>query len=126
MASAAGIDRAGEEARVLSTAVSRIATLWRLSNEQLGAILGLSSASASRLRGGGYRLEPGSKPFELGQYLVRLFRSLDALMGSDDEASASWLRTVNLDLGVRPIDRIRSIAGLIEVTDHVDGHRARV
>jgi hypothetical protein len=32
-------------------------------------------------------MEPQSKAFELGQHLVRLFRGLDALMGSDDEAS---------------------------------------
>jgi len=117
---------AADQARVLSEAVSRVAECWRLTNEQLGMVLGLSAATASRLRAGAFRLERGSKAFELGQYLVRLFRSLDALMGSDDAASISWLKAANLDLGGRPIDLIRTIRGLSDVADYVDDHRARV
>src|SRR5688500_3023462 len=98
-----------DEGHVLSTAIMRVAEYWKLTNEQLGAVLGLSPATASRLRAGSYRLKPGDKAFELGQYLVRLFRSLDAIMGSDDGAAASWLRTANLDLDGRPIDRINTI-----------------
>ena len=115
-----------DETRVLTEAVSRIAGCWNLSNEQLGAVLGLSPATASRLRGGTYRLARPSKAFELGQYLVRLFRSLDSLMGSDDAASRSWLRSPNRDLEGRPIDLIRSISGLNAVADYVDDFRARI
>lgn len=115
-----------DENRVLTQAVNRIAGCWKLTNEQLGAILGLSPATASRLRAGGYELDRTSKAFELGQYLVRLFRSLDALMGSDDHAAMSWLRSPNLDLEGRPIDLIRSIRGLGDVTHYVDDYRAQV
>lgn len=115
-----------DQGRVLSEAVSRVAACWKLTNEQLGAILGLSPATASRLRSGGFRLDGSTKAFELGQYLVRLFRSLDALMGSDDEASVSWLRTVSLDLDGRPIDLIRTVRGLGDVADYVDDYRAQV
>ena len=112
--------------RVLTTAVSRVAACWKLTNEQLGAVLGLSPATASRLRSGGFELDRSSKAFELGQYLVRLFRGLDAMMGSDDAASLAWLRSPNLDLDGRPIDLIRSIRGLGAVADYVDDHRAKV
>jgi hypothetical protein len=112
--------------RVLGTAVARIAESWRLTNEQLGAILGLSPATASRLRSGTFLMEPQSKAFELGQHLLRLFRGLDALMGSDDEASISWLKAPNLDLAGRPLDLIRTIKGLSEVTHYVDDFRAHV
>lgn len=115
-----------DENRVLSQAVSRVAACWKLTNEQLGAVLGISPATASRLRSGGYELDRSSKAFELGQYLVRLFRSLDALMGSDDKASMSWLKAANQDLDGRPIDLIRTISGLNEVTNYVDDYRARV
>lgn len=115
-----------DQNRVLTEAVARVADCWKLTNEQLGAILGLSPATASRLRSGGFRLDRSGKAFELGQYLVRLFRSLDALMGSDDTASVSWLRTANLDLDGRPIDLIRTVRGLSDVADYVDDHRARV
>jgi hypothetical protein len=116
---------APQEEKVLSTAVARAADLWKLTNDSLAQILGVSSATASRLRSGAWQLERGTKPFELGQYLVRLFRSLDALMGSDDEASMSWLRADNLDLGGRPIDLIRTVRGLGETTDYLDAFRAR-
>ena len=112
--------------RVLTTAVGRIAACWKLTNEQIGAVLGISPATASRLRSGSFELDRSSKAFELGQYLVRLFRSLDALMGSDDAASMAWLRSPNLDLGGRPIELIRSIRGLDAVANYVDDHRARI
>lgn len=115
-----------DEGRVLTEAVSRVAACWKLTNDQLAAVLGLSPASASRLRSGGYALDRSSKAFELGQYLVRLFRGLDALMGSDDRASVSWLKAVNLDLGGRPIDLVRTISGLVAVADYLDDYRARV
>jgi uncharacterized protein (DUF2384 family) len=118
--------RSPDQGRVLTEAVTRVAACWKLTNEQLGAILGLSPATASRLRTGGFQLDGSTKAFELGQYLVRLFRGLDALMGSDDEASISWLKTSNLDLDGRPIDLVRTIRGLGEVANYVDDYRARV
>lgn len=111
---------------VLSSALVRIADFWGLSNAKLGTVLGLSSATASRLKSGKSLLDPASKSFEAGQFLLRLFRSLDALMGSDDEASRSWLATANLDLEARPLDMIDSFRGLITVCDYVDAYRARV
>jgi len=118
--------RASEENRVLSRAVAQVAASWKLTNEQLGAVIGISPATVSRLRSGTFQLDRSSKAFELSQYLVRLFRSLDALMGSDDNASISWLRSPNLDLDGRPIDLIRSIRGLGAVSNYVDDFRAQV
>ena len=111
---------------ILSEAMARIAELWRLSNAKLGAVLGLSPATVSRLRCGRTQLDPASKSFEAGQFLLRLFRSLDALMGSDDQASRRWLETRNRDLDARPFDLIDSFRGLMTVCDYVDAHRARV
>lgn len=115
-----------DTARVLGEAVARIAGFWQLSNARLGAILGLSAPSVSRLRAGSYRLEPGSKPFELAQHLLRLFRSLDSWLGQDDEAARSWLATPNLDLGGPPIALIGTVRGLLGIGDYVDALRARV
>ena len=79
---------------ILAEAVRRIAEYWQLTNEGLGDVLGLSGSTVSRLRNGAWQFQAGSKSFELAQYLVRLFRSLDSLMGSDDAASRSWLQAV--------------------------------
>ena len=124
MASIAPVE--DNRSRVLTTAIARIAGFWDLSNAKLGMILGLSPATVSRLRSGRATLDPAGKSFEAAQFLLRLFRSLDALLGSDDAAVRRWLTTANLDLGARPIERIDTMRGLIEVCDYVDIYRARV
>ena len=120
------IEIAEGDGKVLSTAIARIAEFWGLTNAKLGSVLGLSPATVSRLRAGKAELDPASKSFEAGQYLLRLFRALDALLGSDDMAARAWLATPNLDLEACPIDLIDSFKGLMTVCDYVDAHRARV
>ena len=115
-----------DRSEVLTLAVTRIAELWNLSNGKLAAILGLSPATVSRLRHGQARLDPASKSFEAGQFLLRLFHSLDALLGSDDDAARRWLEADNLDLGGKPIEQVDTMRGLIELCDYVDFYRARV
>jgi uncharacterized protein (DUF2384 family) len=129
MSEAAQIEKVSvipDDERILTVAVSRAADLWDLTNAALGRIIGVSSPTASRLRSGQKKLLRGTKPFELGQYVVRLFRSLDALTGSDDKSAISWLRTENKDLGGRPIDLIKTVKGLAEVSNYVDDFRARI
>ena len=115
-----------DEARVLSDAVAKIAANWKLTNEELGRIIGISTTSAQRLKKGALKLERGKKDFELGQYLLRLFRSLDSIMGSDDAASISWLKAHNRDLESPPLELLFTISGLLRVADYVDGYRAKV
>ena len=117
---------AKSNSEVLTSAVARIADLWGLSNARLGTLLGVSPATASRLKSGQAQLDPATKSFEAGQFLLRLFRSLDAVMGSDDDAARRWLATRNLDLDAAPGDLIASFRGLITVCDYVDSYRARV
>lgn len=119
-------EQKSDAGRVLTEAVTRIAGFWDLSNAKLGRILGLSPATISRVRSARSLLDPASKSFEAAQFLLRLFRSLDALLGSDDDAARRWLATPNLDLGTPPIERIDTMRGLIEVCDYVDAYRARV
>ena len=129
MSEAAELEKIGvipDDEHVLTVAVSRAADLWNLTNAALGRVIGVSGPTASRLRSGQKKLVRGTKPFELGQYFVRLFRSLDALTGSDDKSAISWLGTENNDLGGRPIDLIKTVKGLAEVSNYVDDFLARV
>ena len=48
------------------------------------------------------------------------------LLGSDDDAARRWLEADNLDLGGKPIERVDTMRGLIELCDYVDFYRARV
>ena len=90
--------------------------LWRLSKRKARrAVIGLSGPTVSRLRAGQYRLEPGSKPFELAQHPLRLFRSRDSLLGHDAGLARSWLTTPNLDLGELPIDLLSIVRELLRI-----------
>lgn len=117
---------AREEA-VLAKAVARVADRFGLTNAALGRVLGISEASASRLRAGSFTLPRGSKAFELGQLLARLYRGLDAILGSDEAAMASWLGSENTALGgAVPRRHIETVQGLVNTVAYVDARRARV
>lgn len=119
------IDRQRESV-VLTDAVRRAAGHWQISNRQLSKIVGRSESSISRLMDGKAHFKRGSKSFELAVLFCRLFRSLDALMGSDDRASRSWLSTTNLILKGKPIELIQSIDGLVATVIYVDSRRAPI
>ena len=57
---------------------------------------------------------------------VRLFRSLDAVIGSNDSAARSWLNSENRGLAGRPIELIRSTEGLVRVVQYLDAARGRL
>lgn len=111
---------------VLAKALSRAADRLALTSRVLGATVGLSEATVSRLKRGDFMLERGSKPFELAVLLVRLYRSLDAIVGGDDAIARAWLRNDNSALGGRPIDKIQTVPGLVDVIAYLDARRALV
>ncbi|TAK37991.1 MAG: DUF2384 domain-containing protein [Lysobacteraceae bacterium] len=115
---------AADPAAVLSKAVLRAADLLDLSQASLARVLGLSAASVTRLRQGKLQLDPDSKAGELGLLLVRLFRSLDSIVGNA-EAARDWLRAPNLGLNGAPRELIVTPQGLVHVVDYLDAHRAR-
>lgn len=118
-------DTAAEEARVVAKAVVRASGLLGLSNGELARTVGLSEASASRLRAGAYAPAVNSKSFELAVLLLRLFRGLDAIMGGDGTALRSWMRAPNTALRDRPLALIQTVQGLVQVVQYVDARRAR-
>lgn len=118
--------KALDPALVLAKATLRAAAYLGIAQAEVAAIIGVSPATVSRLANGQKRLEPGSKPFELAALLVRLFRSLDAIVGSDDQAARAWLRGPNDALGGVPLELIRDAAGLVRTVDYLDAARARI
>jgi hypothetical protein len=114
------------ETRVLTKAVARTAERLKLTNAVLGRCLGVSEATASRLRSGKYTLDRNGKEFELAAFLVRIFRGCDALFGGDEEAVNSWLRADNTALRGQPHELIQTIQGMAAVVIYVDARRARI
>lgn len=109
---------------VLTSATIKAAEHLDIPNATLGAIIGVSAPTVSRMKTGAYLLSDGSKPFEMAQLFLRMFRSLDSIVGSDDGAARSWLRTENLALRGRPIELIQKVTGLVATVAYLDARRA--
>jgi hypothetical protein len=115
-----------EPRRVLTGAVVRAGVLLEITQSSLAQILGLSPSTVSRMANGTYTLDTHKKEWELGALFIRLFRSLDALIGSNDLAARAWLNGQNQGLAARPIDLIRSTEGLVRVVQYLDSARGRI
>jgi hypothetical protein len=111
---------------VLTKAMLRASERLQIPASQLSEIIGVSEAGISRMRSQKLMLESGSKPFELALIFVRLFRALDAIVGGDEKTASAWLRKRNLALGETPLQKIRTISGLMDVLAYLDARRALV
>jgi uncharacterized protein (DUF2384 family) len=109
-------------AAVLSKAVKNAAERLNVSQAALGKIIGLSPATISRMHAGQFVLEEQSKQWDLALLFVRVFRSLDSIVG-DDESARKWLNGENLGLNGRPIALIQQTEGLVRVVHYLDASR---
>jgi len=109
---------------VLTKATLRSAGLLGLNNAALARTVGLSEASISRMGSGAKGFEPGSKPAELAALVVRVYRSLDALVGNSEEHRRLWMGSYNQALNATPKEAIQSAEGLVRVVTYLDGARA--
>lgn len=114
------------QAAVVTKAALRAASRLDITNRTLANVIGLSEATVSRMRSGGYELQPGQKAFELALLFVRLARSLDAVVGGDDAVAGAWLRNANTALDNAPLKLIQTVPGLMNVLHYLDARRAVV
>lgn len=115
-----------QKGKVVTKAVLRAADAMGLTAKRLSAVIGASEPTISRMKTGRFVLSPHSKPYELSVLLIRLFRSLDAIVGGDGRVLRQWLANPNAALGGKPIDKLQTIAGLTDVLAYLDARRALV
>src|SRR5437879_7522561 len=111
--------------KVLTKAVIRAARALALNQSRVAATLGVSEPTVARRCVEKYLLDPQRKEWELGALFVRLFRSLDSIVASDEKARA-WLNSENRALGARPIDLLPRAEGLIRGVLYLDSARGRI
>jgi transcriptional regulator with XRE-family HTH domain len=115
---------APDKSIVLGKATTRAATALNLSNAAIARVIGLSEPTISRVASGARGIDPDSKEGQLALLLVRLFRSLDPLVGSDSQKRVAWLRSYNKALSGTPSTLIETPQGLVMTLAYLDGMRA--
>lgn len=119
--------RSSNEGAVLTKATIRAADKLEVSQKVLATIIGVSESVVSRMRSGSFALERASgKSFELAALFIRLYRSLDAIVGGDEVVARAWLKNENTVLQSRPIDLVQKVQGLIDVIQYLDARRAPI
>ena len=110
-------------AAVLSKAIIAVAKNLGLSQKELSEIIGSSQSEVSRLFGRKIFLSPNTKEGECALLLIRIYRSLDALLGEDERQCQEWFNNDNAHLGEKPIKMSKKIAGLVELITYLDAMR---
>jgi len=113
-----------DPAAVLTKGLLRASELLDLTSATLARVLGVSEASISRIVSGARRVDPDSKEGELALLLIRVYRSLDALVGTDAAQRKAWMDSHNRGLNGRPLELIQRAAGLAAVVAYLDAMRA--
>jgi uncharacterized protein (DUF2384 family) len=110
---------------VLGKAVARAADRLGISKSLLAKILGVSPPTVTRLYTGHYLLDSRRKEWDFALLFVRVFRSLDSIVG-DEQTAQKWLVSENRGLNAKPIDLISSTEGLVRVVQYLDASRGLV
>ncbi|MDO8264478.1 MAG: DUF2384 domain-containing protein [Gallionella sp.] len=114
-----------EAAAVLSKAVARAAERLDVSKSLLAKVLGVSPPTITRLYSGSYLLDQNRKEWDFALLFVRVFRSLDSIVG-DESTARKWLTSENRGLNAKPIELIRNTEGLVRVVQYLDASRGLV
>ncbi len=115
-------DQSHDPARLIAKAAFNAARELGLTQRELGAVIGVSEASVSRMKDGGHGLI--GKPYELAACLIRVYRSLDAITAGDPDSLQGWMRNTNADLSGIPAALIQQATGLVLVMNYLDAARA--
>ena len=106
---------------VLARALVNAGKALGLSQGDLGAIIGRDRAVFRR---GG--IDPASKAGELALLLIRVYRGLFAMVGGQESDLRHWMRTHNLHTGGVPAEQVKTVAGLVRVSEYLDAMRGKL
>ncbi|VAW48744.1 hypothetical protein MNBD_GAMMA04-429 [hydrothermal vent metagenome] len=94
-----------------------------LSNEVVGNIIGVNASTMSRIVKNGQI--KNAKTLEASLLLIRVYRSLYAILGGSRESMRHWLTTQNAHLNGMPILQLQEMVGLVNVVQYLDAMRGR-
>lgn len=107
--------------QVLGTAVLRASERMGLSRADLTKVVGRDRSSISRAG-----VDPESKSGELAKILIRCYRALAVMVDDNQDQIREWLATPNRHTGGVPEQQLRTVAGLVAVSEYLDAIRGKV
>lgn len=113
-----------DKERVLTSSLIRSADWLEVNSTILSQIIGVSNATMSRMKKGEYIVDINSKQYELGAMLIRVYRSLFAIVGGDRITATKWLLNYNTALEGVPLELMKTIRGLNETINYLDARRS--
>ena len=119
----AALQTQADATAVLSKATARAAELLHLNNASLARVIGVSEPTITRVRAG-RGIDPATKEGQLALLLVRVFRSLDPLVGGDEAKRVAWMHSHNKALQGVPAKLLENPEGLVATLAYLDGKRA--
>lgn len=119
-------NRLYQEEQVLTKAINKLAKLYSLTGKELSKIIGISESSASRISQGTKLISPHTKEGEMALLLLRVYRSLNAIVGNNHEKAKLWLNSQNKYFRNIPIEEMKTIQGLIGVLNYLDAMRGKL
>ncbi|MGQ0505755.1 MAG: antitoxin Xre-like helix-turn-helix domain-containing protein [Myxococcaceae bacterium] len=108
---------------VLRKALVRAAERLGLNQAQLSRVIGVSESTMARIVAGSAQLDVDRKEGELALLLLRVFRSLDTVVGEDSASLKAWFHAENVHLGGVPAKLVQRAEGLVRVAEYLDGVR---
>ncbi len=111
------------ESEVLSKAIIKVKENLGLKQIELSGIVGSSTSEVSRLCSGDAFLSPDTKEGECALLLIRVYRSLGALLGEDPEQCQEWFKNYNAHLDAKPVELAKKVEGLAEIVSYLDTMR---
>jgi plasmid maintenance system antidote protein VapI len=115
-----------KEEIVLSKALCNLTKFYSLTGKDLAKIIGISEPSASRLSQGKKLISPHTKEGEIALLLLRIYRSLNAMVGNNHEKAKLWLNSQNKYFKNKPIEEMKTIPGLMRVLNYLDAMRGKL
>ncbi|MGU9962336.1 MAG: MbcA/ParS/Xre antitoxin family protein [Candidatus Puniceispirillales bacterium WSBS_2018_MAG_OTU23] len=115
----------GTPENVVAKAMLNAADLLLIERPVLEKTIGISESTLRRVERN--QIMPANpKSTELALLFIRLFRSLDAIVGGEANTAQNWMHNENSALLGRPVDLIQTVTGLVNVIAYLDSRRAIV
>ena len=112
--------------KILTQAVMNAAKYLGLNDQQLSTALEISTDELCAMRSGSKQLIENSTSFVRAIYVVRIYRSVFAIMGGDELVMRQWMKSPNTALDAIPIEIIKTWEGLESVVNYLDTRRAPI